>query len=396
MFEHWSVDLDQVPDDEPAGHVNRQWPELPSERHRQLLMVLDGQASDRGGRRVVFGRQDRLAARLGIGPRRLRELVADLRTPERDPRHPRTPPAGLRLGLLRVEPSRRKDPTTARRTRYGVNVYVLLFELGAAARMTVQRAPAKRPVSAGHVKGHPDPSALHNKETLSLEEKGEYLGVTGVSSADVLDVGNQRPLERLDYDPTEAQVLDTLRAQLGEVEVIWPATPRWSTRRPSYRPAGKGARPLSLTGDLEDFHAAIDALDADTVPESYAAKVNGRRRGNRVREVTHDGSIGGWGDMEQIWFTNKGPLDYNSVVVRFAELAVDSPIAGFLVGEEVATEDEIGPLAVGERALVIPRRHGEDEGAGTLHLVLTCSNDQGNWTIPAQVEIPGVPHAQIF
>ena len=110
-------------------------------------------------------------------------------------------------------------------------------------------------------------------------------------------------------------------------------------------------------------------------------------------EVTHDGSIGAWGDQEQIWFTNKGPLDYSSVVVRFAELAVDSPIAGFLVGEEVATEDEIGPLAVGERALLIPRRHGEDEGAGILHLVLTCSNDQDTWTIPAEVEIPGVPSA---
>ena len=73
-------------------------------------------------------------------------------------------------------------------------------------------------------------------------------------------------------------MLATLRAGLGEVEVIWPATPRWSGRRPSYRPAAKGARPLPLAGDLEDFHAAIDALDADTVPESYAAKVNGRRR----------------------------------------------------------------------------------------------------------------------
>jgi hypothetical protein len=171
MFEDWSVDVDQVPDDEPAAQtpVTQGKLELPSERHRQLLMVLDGQASNRDGRRIVFGRQDRLAARLGIKPRRLRELVADLRTPERDPRHPRTPPAGLRLGLLRVEPTRRKQ--AGGDTRYGTNVYVLLFEAGAPARMGVQRALAKEPVSAAHAKGHPDPSALHNKVKPASEER---------------------------------------------------------------------------------------------------------------------------------------------------------------------------------------------------------------------------------
>lgn len=166
MFADWSVNADQADDGEPTGSVKAH-PALPSPRHKQLLMVLDGQARvDRAGRRVVFGRQDRLAGRLGISRRRLQELVADLRTPERDPRHPRTPPAGLRLGLLRVEPTRREDPTTGR-TRYGVNVYVLLFDQGAASAMQVQSAPADKPVSAAQVKAHPDPSALHNENPLA-------------------------------------------------------------------------------------------------------------------------------------------------------------------------------------------------------------------------------------
>jgi hypothetical protein len=91
--------------------------------------------------------------------------------------------------------------------------------------------------------------------------------------------GAAAPLELLDRWPTEDQVLDTIRAGLGQVDVIWPANPRWSNRRPTYRPAGRGARPLPLTGDLEDVHAAIDAPEADTVPESYAAKGNRKRGG---------------------------------------------------------------------------------------------------------------------
>jgi type II secretory pathway pseudopilin PulG len=137
--------------------------------------------------------------------------------------------------------------------------------------------------------------------------------------------------------------------------------------------------------------AGSSASSARSAAEAVELERDRRHRELTPRmEVTHDGYLGGWGDSEQIWFTNKGPLNYSSVVVSFAELAEDSPIAGFL-GKDVATEDDVGPLAVGERNFLIPRRHGEDEGTGTLYLTLTCSNDQGTWTIPAQVEIPGVP-----
>jgi hypothetical protein len=138
--------------------------------------------------------------------------------------------------------------------------------------------------------------------------------------------------------------------------------------------------------------AGSSASSARSAAEAVELERDRRHRELTPRmEVTHDGAIGGWGDSEQIWFTNKGPLNYSSVVVSFAELAEDTPIAGFLIGKDVATEYDVGPLAIGERDFLIPWRHGEDEGAGTLYLILTCSNDQGTWAIPAQLEIPGVP-----
>jgi hypothetical protein len=265
-FQDWSVDVDQVCDDELAGQVNTQAVIVPTRRHLELYRLLRSNSHrDRAGRLVSWWPQAKLAGRLGVSVRTVQRLLADLREPGPDPRHPKRAP-GLRLGLVKVEATTYRDQAS-RRHRLGGNLYVLA---------PGQHATLAEPVSPAHVNTiEQTVSCLNKSPTPSLEEKGEYLGVTGV--------GQQRPLELLDYDPSEAQVLATLRAGLGEVEVVWPATPRWANRHPRYRPAGKGARPLPLAGDLEDFHAAIDALDADTVPESYAAKVNGRRRGNRAR-----------------------------------------------------------------------------------------------------------------
>jgi hypothetical protein len=164
--------------------VGRIVAELPTARHRQLLIELDGMAHvDAAGRRVAYGKQATLAARLGISRRLLQQLLADLRTPGRDPRHLKVPPAGRRLGLVRVEPTRRPVPDG--RSRYGVNVYVLLFAQGAARAMPVQsaRPQSARPradVSAGQLKAHSDRRALHNKRTPSLEEEGGHSRVPTV------------------------------------------------------------------------------------------------------------------------------------------------------------------------------------------------------------------------
>lgn len=97
----------------------------------------------------------------------------------------------------------------------------------------------------------------------------------GVSLPAALEVGRQRELMRLDYDPTAEEVLATLRAGLGEVEVVQPPSP--TRPSPSYRPQ-RGRRDLPLAGDLDDFHAAVDRLEADTVPESYARAVQASKR----------------------------------------------------------------------------------------------------------------------
>jgi type II secretory pathway pseudopilin PulG len=107
-------------------------------------------------------------------------------------------------------------------------------------------------------------------------------------------------------------------------------------------------------------------------------------------ELTYEGSLGG--EDEGVWFANTGRLDYTSVAFNFATSPDDTPIAGLALG---GTYGGVGPLAVGERTFLALKRHsGEREAdGGTLHLILTCSNDQGTWTISAKVEIPGVPSA---
>jgi hypothetical protein len=124
-----------------------------------------------------------------------------------------------------------------------------------------------------------------------------------------------------------------------------------------------------------------------------AAEAVELERDRRYRELTpridleHVGPLGG--DEEGVSVANAGPLAYTSVAFSFATHPDDAPIAGFVLG----TEGEIGPLAVGQRDFLALERHGEAREAdgGTLYLVFSCQNDQGTWTVPAQVEIPGIP-----
>jgi hypothetical protein len=77
--------------------------------------------------------------------------------------------------------------------------------------------------------------------------------LTGITGRDYLDVGDQRPLERLDHPPTKTEILAAL-SPLGPLKVIaeWPndqlpprSVRRWRTveespRRPRRRkPKGK-------------------------------------------------------------------------------------------------------------------------------------------------------------
>lgn len=148
----------------------------------------------------------------------------------------------------------------------------------------------------------------------------------------------------------------------------------------SHRSAGSAKRSERSSESSAASAAEAVELERDRVRRELTPRI----------EVTYEGSPG-LGNLELVWFANKGPRDYTSVTFRFVELPIDSPIAGFSRRREIVTEGEIGPLAIGERNSLILQRHGEDEGEGILYLILICRNDQDTWTIPAQVEIPGVP-----
>jgi hypothetical protein len=123
---------------------------------------------------------------------------------------------------------------------------------------------------------------------------------------------------------------------------------------------------------------------------SSAAEAVALERGRRHDELTPSIELNyqGWHDSSRayVWFTNHGPLDYTSVAFAFAMSPSLGPIAR-LAG---TTSGEVGPLSVGERQRLLVDRHAEPfmDDSGTLHLILTCSNDQGTWTLPAEVQIP--------
>jgi hypothetical protein len=144
------------------------------------------------------------------------------------------------------------------------------------------------------------------------------------------------------------------------------------------------------------------ATSSESSARSAAQGVELERERHR-RELTprwdleHDGPVGSESDEEGIWFTNNGPPNLYQFAVKLTQEAKDCPIAGLVVGGQVVTvADGLGPLAVGERRFIPLRRHASDEGAGTLYLRIDCWTVEHIWTIPAQVEIPGIPTVAAF
>ena len=208
MFEDWSQDL---PRDEGAGQANTQAVVVPSQRHLDLYRLLRSAShKDRAGRLVCWWPQPKLAASLGVSTRTLQNLLADLRQPGPDPRHPsRT--AGLRLGLVRVEATHYRDSSTGSH-RLGGNLYVL---------SPGQHATLSAPVLAAQANTQEPPVACLNEGPPASE--GRRVSTPTVSTA-----------------PREAP----------------------AAAAPTYRTAR--GRLLDLGGDLADFHAAVDQLDRDT------------------------------------------------------------------------------------------------------------------------------------
>jgi hypothetical protein len=92
-----------------------------------------------------------------------------------------------------------------------------------------------------------------------------------------------------------------------------------------------------------------------------------------------------------VWFCNDGPLDYDSVAFRFASQDKPAPIDALKLGDEWVTSGDLGPLAVGDRRLLLYRRPEQPGSDAILRLRLTCSSAGGSWTVPAEVYITPEP-----
>lgn len=142
-----------------------------------------------------------------------------------------------------------------------------------------------------------------------------------------------------------------------------------------------------------ESHRSATSSESSARSAAEAVELERDRRHRELApqlQLEHVGPVGSTDDEEGVRFTSRGPLDYTYVYFILTQVA-DRPIAGFVLGDKVLVAGELGPLNVGGARFVPLRRPAPDEGAGTLYLRLTCRNDQGAWTIPAQVEIPGVP-----
>jgi hypothetical protein len=89
----------------------------------RLLVAVAFPGREHDGRPVCSWGQDKLAARLGVSTRTLQRLLADLREPGADPRHPHVKPVGLRLGWVTVLPRERPGARHGGRL-YGADRYV--------------------------------------------------------------------------------------------------------------------------------------------------------------------------------------------------------------------------------------------------------------------------------
>jgi hypothetical protein len=272
MFEDSSEDVPRTYDDEPTGQSDTQWSELLSERHRQLLALLYANSHrDRAGRLVSWWLQPKLAAKLGVSVRTLQNLLADLREPGRDPRHPRGQPAGLRLGLVKVETTSRPGEAGGGRLLAG-NLYVLVDR---QIPRSLRHATPKAALTSAD---GDDVACLNKSTTPSLEGKGELESLTGVGGAENDDVwpafadsrwysGPGRgaappapldplperieiPIEPsaellLDYDPGLPEILAALERGFEPVQVehVWPN---------------------DLVGPPDAFHKAVDQLGRAT------------------------------------------------------------------------------------------------------------------------------------
>ncbi|SRR6266511_2748690 len=93
-------------------------------------------------------------------------------------------------------------------------------------------------------------------------------------------------------------------------------------------------------------------------------------------------------NREGVWLANHGPQHYASV--RFAIVEIERtqpvPIQGLLVDGISTMEGDLGPIENGARRFLPYQRTNPDSG-GTVRLRITCSNQQGEWSLIREFEV---------
>jgi hypothetical protein len=179
--------------------------------------------------------------------------------------------------------------------------------------------------------------------------------------------------------PDPALVVSIVAAGFAGLAVVFTAWGAWASHR-SARSAERSARSAESSADSA---AQAVELERDRRHRELTPRI----------ELTYAGPPGD--DMEGVTVANSGPLDYTSIAFNISPLEV-GPIDSLDLGDgRMVRDGNIGPLSVGESMFLTLQRPPEPALAakqgGVARLRITCRNEQGIWTIPAQVEIPGIP-----
>jgi hypothetical protein len=160
-------------------------------------------------------------------------------------------------------------------------------------------------------------------------------------------------------DPTAAAALWVARAALV-VSILGAGFAWWSARS-----SARSAR------------TARDALDLERA----------RRHDQQTPQITLIKSDH-QGDREGVWLANDGPYDYASV--RFAIVEIEgtqrAPIQGLLVDGIATMEGDLGPVESGARRF-LPFYRPDPKSGGTVRLRITCSNQDGEWSLVREFEV---------
>jgi hypothetical protein len=246
-------------------------------RHFELYRLMWACAwPGNGGRPICSWGQEKLAAQLGVTSRTVRTLIADLREPGFDRRHPDVKPAGLRLGWLQVLPRERPGARNGG-TLYGANRYVLQLDPAQVDEQERLHLPSSDRREAGYPQGDPPEGHSPRSDRREVPSSERHR--------------REVPNEPVSAGQTEGKREPTSLSHLLQVEGDIPSPPPV----PSARPESDDRAPLRSTasGSAARSAAQEPARDDGTVPVPVdwraalgrAVPDNGERFESREDEV---------------------------------------------------------------------------------------------------------------